>query len=206
MRRVLITAFKPYDCWQNNASWLALVELTKNKPPQPEVTTRLYDVDFEHVREQLAADLAGAYDFVLHVGQAPGSTRIQLEAFGINIGGHSRQLPDEFQPLVSDGPAAYYSGLPLPQFAQQLREAEIPAQVSYHAGTYLCNAAMYLTHHLIATRGLATKATFIHVPLDTSQVMDQDEILPTLPAAQSAKALQLILASLNEMPVDKKLA
>ena len=150
MRRVLLTAFKPYDCWQSNASWLALIELTKSKPDAPAVTTRLYDVDFDHVRDQLAADLAEDYDFALHIGQAPGSTRIQLEAFGINIGGHSRQLPDEFQPLVPDGPAAYQSALPLAAFANQLRDAEIPAQVSYHAGTYLCNAEKYATHHIIA--------------------------------------------------------
>ena len=200
MRRVLVTAFKPYDCWQNNASWLALIELTKAMPASPEITTRLYEVDFDHVREQLEADLMGDYDFALHVGQAPGSTRIQLEAFGINIGGHSRMLPDEFQPLAANGPAAYRSALPLADLARRLREAEIPAQVSYHAGTYLCNASMYLCHHLIATHGLKTRATFVHVPLDTSQVMDQDEILPSLPAAQSARALQIILAALDELP------
>ena len=200
MRRVLVTAFKPYDCWQSNASWLAMVELTRNKPDSPDVTTRLYDVDFAHVREQLEADLTGDYDFALHMGQAPGSTRIQLESFGINIGGHSRQMPDEFQPLTSDGPAAYASELPLAELALRLREAEIPAQVSYHAGTYLCNATMYLSHHLIAARGLKTKAAFIHVPLDTSQVMDQDEILPSLPAAQSARALRIILSALDGSP------
>ena len=197
MRRVLLTAFKPYDCWQSNASWLALVEMTKNMPVSPEVTTRLYEVDFDHVRDQLESDLAAEFDFALHVGQAPGSTRIQLEAFGLNIGGHSRQIPDEFQPLAPEGPAAYQSELPLARLAGQLREAEIPAQVSYHAGTYLCNATMYLTHHIAALRQLKTKATFVHVPLDTSQVMDQDEILPSLPAVQSANALRLILAELD---------
>ena len=197
MRRVLVTAFKPYDCWPSNASWLALVELTKNLPESPQITTRLYEVDFDHVREQLEADLAADYDFALHVGQAPGSTRIQLEAFGLNIGGHSRQLPDDFQALTGDGPAAYSSELPLASLARRLRESEIPAQVSYHAGTYLCNATMYLSHHLIATQGLKTKATFVHLPLDTSQVMDQDQILPSLPAAQSARALKLILDALN---------
>ena len=197
MNRVLLTAFKPYDCWQSNASWLALIELTRNLPASPEVTTRLYDVDFHHVRQQLESDLAGDFDYALHVGQAPGSTRIQLEAFGLNIGGNSRQLPDEFQALTPDGPAAYHSDLPLAHLAKRLREAEIPAQVSYHAGTYLCNATMYLSHHIIQAHGLKTQATFVHVPLDTSQVMDQDEILPSLPAAQSANALRLILAELN---------
>jgi len=197
MTRVLLTAFKPYDCWQSNASWLALVELTKDKPPTPQLTTRLYDVDFDHVREQLENDLADNYDYALHVGQAPGSARVQLEAFGINIGGHSRQLPDEFQPLERAGPAAYRSQLPLAALARQLRDEEIPAQVSYHAGTYLCNATMYLSHHLIATHGLKTRAAFVHLPLDTSQVMDQEEILPSLPASQAARALRLILQRLD---------
>ncbi len=197
MTRVLLTAFKPYDRWQQNASWLAVVEFTKDKPATPDIVTRVYDVDFDLVRDQLAKDLAEDYDYALHVGQAPGSTRVQLEAFGVNIGGHSRQLPDEFAPLISGGPPAYQSELPLASLAGKLREAEIPAQVSYHAGTYLCNATMYLGHHLAATMGLKTKSTFVHLPLDTSQVMDQEEILPSLPAAQSAKALQIIVASLD---------
>lgn len=201
MTRVLLTAFKPYDCWSNNASWLALVELTKDKPARPDITTRLYEVDFDHVRDQLAVDLAGDFDYALHVGQAPGSTRVQLEAFGLNIGGHSHQLPDEFQPLAADGPTAYCSRLPLARLASRLRDAEIPAQVSYHAGTYLCNATMYLSHHLIATMGLKTQAAFVHLPLDISQVMQQEDILPSLPAAQSAKALQLILAELDDAEI-----
>ncbi len=197
MPRVLVTAFKPYDSWPGNASWLALVELTKELPAGVDVTTRLYDVDFDHVREQLEKDLAASYDFALFVGQAPGSARVQLEAIGINVGGHSRQLPDDFHALTANGPAAYRSELPLPQLAGILREAGIPAQVSYHAGTYLCNATLYLAHHVFATQGLPTKATFVHLPLDLSQVMDRDEILPSLAASESARALRLILENLG---------
>jgi pyroglutamyl-peptidase len=198
MSRVLITAFKPYDRWPTNASWLALVELTRARPATPEITTRLYEVDFDHVRDQLTRDLAANYDFALHVGQAPGSTRVQLEAIGINVGGHSRQLPDDFVPLAPEGPVAYRSNLPLSQMAHLLREANIPAQVSYHAGTYLCNATHYLSHHIIAELGLKTRATFIHLPLDTSQVMEEEQILPSLSASESARALRLILQSLPD--------
>lgn len=197
MPRVLLTAFKPYDRWPTNASWLALVELTRERPATPEIVTRLYEVDFAHVREQLARDLAANYDYALHVGQAPGSTRVQLEAIGINVGGHSRQLPDDFQPLDPAGPTAYRSLLPLSRMAHRLREAHIPAQVSYHAGTYLCNATHYLSHHIIAQRGLTTRAAFIHLPLDTSQVMDEEQILPSLSAHESARALRLILQELS---------
>ena len=34
MKKVLVTAFEPYDRWKTNASWLALVHLTQDLPPQ----------------------------------------------------------------------------------------------------------------------------------------------------------------------------
>ena len=46
MASVLITAFEPYDRWEANSSWLALVELTKDLPSEPRITTRRYPVDF----------------------------------------------------------------------------------------------------------------------------------------------------------------
>ena len=104
MPSVLLTAFEPYDRWPENASWLALVELTRELPTGPKVVTRRYPVDFEAARARLEDDLAANYDFALHLGQAPGISRIHLEAIGVNIGGHSSQTPDQYQPLVAGRP------------------------------------------------------------------------------------------------------
>jgi len=193
---VLITAFEPYDCWTANSSWLALVQLTKDLPAEPTVTTRLYPVDFAAVKERLASDLRANYDYALHLGQAPGSTRIQLEAFAINIGGSSRQSPDEFRTLVDGGPAAYRSALPLAAWSAQLHETGIPAQVSYHAGAYLCNATLYFGSYLAERMGLKTQATFIHLPLDLTQTADQAQDMASMPSATSARALRIVLEDL----------
>lgn len=198
MASVLITAFEPYDRWDDNSSWLALVELTKDLPAGPRVTTRRYPVDFSLVRERLADDLAAGYDYALHLGQSPGLGRIHLEAIGLNIGGTSQQLSEQFQPLVPDGPVAYRSDLPLANWAAKLRAANIPAQVSYHAGTYLCNATLYLTHHLCRERGWKTKATFVHLPLAAEQAVRERQDIASLPAAVAAQALRLILAELAD--------
>src|SRR5687768_5035646 len=85
MATVLITAFEPYDRWPENSSWLALVELARDLPVEPRVVTRRYPVDFEAARSRLVDDLAANYDFVLHLGQAPGISRVHLEAIGVNI-------------------------------------------------------------------------------------------------------------------------
>ena len=193
MASVLLTAFEPYDRWTTNASWLALVELIKDRPKAPAITTRLYPVHFQDVQRKLREDLQANYDVALHLGQAPGSSRIQLEQFAVNVGGSSQQLPDEFQPLVTDGPVAYRTPLPLADWSAKLRAAGIPSQVSYHAGTYLCNATMYFTHYLAAQMGLKTQAAFIHLPLEPSQVLGLREMMPSLSAATSATAVRMIL-------------
>src|SRR4051794_17606849 len=113
MPTILLTAFEPYDRWPENASWLALVELTRELPVDVKVVTRRYPVDFSAARQRLSDDLSSNFDFALHLGQAPGIARVHLEAVGINVGGHSSQTPDAFQPLVANGPVAYQSQLPL---------------------------------------------------------------------------------------------
>lgn len=193
MPRVLITAFEPYDCWTANSSWLALVQLTYNLPTEPAVTTRLYPVDFAKVKQRLAKDLEANYDYALHLGQAPGSTRIQLESVALNVGGSALQSPDQFRELIEGGPVAYRSPLPLGKWASMLRQAGIPAETSYHAGTYLCNAALYFSCYLAEQMALNTRSAFIHLPLDVSQTASQDQHLAALPASMSAAALRMIL-------------
>ena len=196
MSSVLVTAFEPYDHWESNSSWLALVELTKDLPGGLRVTTRRYPVNFEEMSEQLASDLADDYDFALHLGQAPGSGRILLEAIGVNIGGLSRQPPEEYQPLVPDGPTAYRSCLPLADWSVCLRAAGIPAQVSYHAGAFLCNATLYMSHYFAQQQQLKLQSTFIHLPLDVSQATTEQHNVASLPAQISAAAIRLLLRQL----------
>lgn len=197
MARILITAFEPYDRWEENASWLALVELTKEVPPNHEITTRLYPVDFSEIRKRLKSDLDAEYDIALHLGQAPGATCLLLESVGLNVGGNSEQLPEECKALIEDGPVAYRSDLPLAEWASLLRDQGIPAQVSYHAGLFLCNATLYLTHHFIRLHGYKTRATFLHLPLDPSQATNESKQPPTLPAHEAARAMRILIGQIN---------
>lgn len=196
MTSVLITAFEPYDGWSANSSWLSLMQLTYDLPSEPSITTRLYPVDLAVVQERLAKDLAGNFDYALHLGQAPGSTRLQLESLAINVGGSSRQAPEEYRPLLEGGPTAFRSPLPLGDWALLLREAGVPAGVSYHAGTYLCNATLYFSCYLAEHLALRTRSAFVHVPLDVSQTASQVYPAASLPVSVTAQGLRLIL---NEM-------
>ena len=205
MPRIFITAFEPYGGWSENSSWLALIEFTKQLGPDTKVTTRLYPVDFDAVALRLRKDLADDYDFALHLGQAPGTACVKLEAIGLNIGGRSEQRAEEFRRLVEDGPVAYRSGLPLGEWSSLLRAEAIPTTVSYHAGSYLCNATLYLSHYFAETMNLKTRSAFIHLPLDYSQTLQQAKELPAMPSAMAARALRLVVNQLiKREPVDAR--
>jgi len=195
---VLLTAFEPYDRWSTNASWEALVALTRELPTSPRVVTRRYPVDFAKTRSKLADDLAANYDYAIHLGQAPGSASIHLEAVALNVAGEIAQSPDDFSAIVPGGPVAYRTALPLAAWAAKIRAAGIPAQVSYHAGTYLCNAILYLAQHFAVERGLKTQAAFVHLPLSPEQVLAERHDVASLPTAHAAEALRLIFGELNQ--------
>lgn len=197
MTSVLITAFEPYERWQENSSWLCLLELTRERPTDPAIATRRYPVDFQAARERLAQDLKANYDYALHLGQAPRSAAIRLEEIGLNLGGGCSEPAKRLSPLVADGPLAFRSELPLADWAAKLRNAGIPAQVSQHAGTYLCNALLYWSHYYSQQFALRTRSAFLHLPLDISQTLAEREELPSLPAAISAAAVRLILDELK---------
>ena len=173
--------------------------------PDADVTTRLYPLDFDAVSQRLRKDLEADYDFALHLGQAPGAMSVKLEAIGLNVGGRSEQRPEEFHRLVDDGPVGYQSALPLADWSKLLRAEGIPTTVSYHAGSYLCNATLYLSHFFAETMNLKTRSAFIHLPLDYSQTVKQGKELPALSSNMSGRALQLVVEQLTKrVPVDAR--
>jgi pyroglutamyl-peptidase len=196
MPTVLITAFDAYDCWEQNSSWLTLIELTRSLPDRPAVTTRRYPVDLQAMRDRLAVDLETNYDYAIHLGQAPGRGRIELEAISVNVAGSQDQIPDGFGVLARDGPVAYRSDLPLADWAAKIRKAGIPCQVSYHAGTFLCNGLLYLSNFLAEQKSLTTRSVFVHLPLEVSQVLSDHKDFATMPASTMAAAVRLILDEL----------
>lgn len=192
MSRILLTAFEPYDRWEQNSSWLALIDLTSYYDGPVEIITRRYPVDLSKMSEALRKDLQGEYDYAIHLGQSPGSPIVKLEAVGLNV-------RSDGSPLIDQAPDAYRSPLPLGDFASSLTKAGIPAEQSHHAGTYLCNASLYLSQHYAKSFGMKTKAFFLHLPLTPSQSAEAiDSRLPSMSTAMSSAAIALLIEKLIE--------
>jgi pyroglutamyl-peptidase len=196
MTTVLLTAFEPYGRWRENSSWLTLVELTRDLPGDPKITTRLYPVEFRRVQERLAQDLAADYDYALHLGQAPGTSALRLESFALNVQTEPERQEEPIPPLAPEGPTAYRANLPLHHWARRIRASGVPAVVSYHAGVYLCNATLYFSRHFCTSQDLSTKSGFIHLPLVPSQVLHPTDEFPSVPLPLLAAGLRAVLATL----------
>ncbi|MBX3423306.1 MAG: pyroglutamyl-peptidase I [Pirellulaceae bacterium] len=196
--RVLLTAFEPYEKWIENSSWLTLVELLRGRLDQVELVTRRYPVDLPVVRERLYNDLLQGFDAVLHLGQCPGSPDIRLEMLAVNFAGRIENEGQELGVVIEDGPLAYRSQLPLGQWVELLRQHSIPTSISYHAGTFLCNATMYLSLHYGRVLAKCPQVAFIHLPLTSQQVAAEGLSMPSLPVETLAQAIRILIGNLAE--------
>lgn len=116
-------------------------------------------------------------DIIICVGQAGGRSGLTFEKIAINC--QNASVPDNDgnqphdEPVIEQGPAAYFATLPLSQMIAACKKAGFKAEFSYHAGTYVCNDTMYRLLHLLASGDSKARGGFIHVPFVPEQVHDK---------------------------------
>lgn len=193
---VLLTGFEPFGGETSNPSWDAVRALDGTCIASHRVVTRCLPVEFG---ASLAA-LRTAIDecrpvLVLGVGQAGGRAQLSLERVAINV--DDARIADNAgahpidEPVVADGPAAYFSDLPIKAMLAALRDAGIPAEVSQTAGTYVCNHVFYgLMHALRDAPGV--RGGFIHIPYSTEQAACHPGAA-SLPIATVSEGLRVAL-------------
>lgn len=107
-------------------------------------------------------------DLIICVGQAGGRLDITVERVGINV--DDFRIPDNEgnQPIderiITDGPIAYWSTLPIKKIVAALRQNNVPASVSNTAGTFVCNHVLYGLMHILAQENNKRYGGFIHIP------------------------------------------
>ena len=149
---------------------------------------------------QMLKDLIDLHkpDAVLCLGQAEGRHSMAPERIAINIDDARNAdnagvvLTD--QPIITGGPDAYFSTLPVKEMVIAMKEANVPAAISLSAGSFVCNHLFYsMQHHLV---GSGVRSGFMHVPL-----MDQQRVefsgLPSMPLAQMVAGVLACLKLLS---------
>ncbi|TSE16302.1 pyroglutamyl-peptidase I [Arthrobacter sp. KBS0703] len=207
---ILLTGFEPFGGHAANPSWGAAVHartILRGEGLAVEA------VELPCVFGAAATALGNALDalepeLVVCIGQAGGRDRVSLERIAINC--EDAPIPDNAgnQPVdcqvVADGPAAYFSSLPVKAALLAVTTAGFSAEVSQTAGTYVCNHTFYALMHALASRP-GVRGGFVHVPFETGQV-PEGSAAPSMPLESMAEAIAVVVrASLAQRP-DPKLA
>ena len=182
---LLLTAFGPFGGDGYNPTQHALDPVAEAVAGHARVVTEVLPVEYaaacDRIRELIRAHHP---DVVVSLGLAAGRTAITPERVAINLA--EARIPDETGarplglPLVDGARAAHFSTLPVAAMVEAVAAVDVPAAVSYSAGTFVCNAVMYAALEEInvmeesrapkgeSAAGSPTEASavagFIHVP------------------------------------------
>lgn len=199
--KILVTGFDPFGGEAINPAWETVKALPQTVAGAQIIPCQVPTVFGKSIETVCQAIDREQPDAVVCIGQAGGRYAVSVERVAINLS--DGRIPDNAgyqpvdEPIAPQGPAAYFSTLPIKAMVQAIRQAGVPAEVSNTAGTYVCNHLMYGVLHHVAQRGLGIPAGFIHIPYLTGQVVDKKNT-PSLGAAELAGAIQAALAVLAE--------
>lgn len=197
--QVLITGFAPFGGEKINPAWEA-VEILPDQIEGANIVKAQLPVLFGRGAEVLAQLVAvHRPEITICVGQAGGRAAVGVERVAVNL--RDAAMPDNSgnapadEPIMADGPAAYFSNLPTRAMAEAIRAQGIPAVLSYSAGTYVCNDVMYHLLYWIDKRWPQMQGGFIHVPYDISQAAGKPSPPPSLPVPVIARALEAAIGA-----------
>jgi pyroglutamyl-peptidase len=183
IKTVLLTGFEPFNGASINPAWEAVRALAGWSGAAFRVEVRQLPCVFDAASHALAALVNELHpDIIIAVGQAGGRAEISVERVAINVDDASILDNAGQQPIDrtirADGPAAYFSTLPIKAIVAALREQGLNAGVSQTAGTFVCNHVFYgLMHH---TAGKPVRAGFIHVPFLPEQAAARADNPPSM--------------------------
>ncbi|VVJ22826.1 Pyrrolidone-carboxylate peptidase (EC [Amycolatopsis camponoti] len=194
MARVLMTGFAPFGGEPVNPSWQAVSLLGARRD----------DIAAVELPCEFAASLPTLRraveehrpSLVVCVGQAGGRPDVTPERVAVNL--IDARIPDNAGarpvdvPVVPDGPAAYFTTLPVKACVAAIRAAGVPASVSHTAGTYVCNQVFYGLMHLLSARP-DVRGGFVHVPFSPEQVAASGKAVPSLGVDRIADALEALV-------------
>jgi|TARA_B110000240_G_C13490443_1_gene449356 pyroglutamyl-peptidase len=140
---------------------------------------------------------------VIMMGEYGGRSMLTVERLAQNLNDSARYsladndgkvLQGEF--TEENGPAAYYSNLPVRAMVKAVRDQGIPADISDTPGTNVCNHLMYGVLHFIHVEQLAIRAGWIHLPhLPSIAALSENLGAPSMSKETSAQGVKAAIGA-----------
>ena len=202
---LLLTGFEPFGGEILNPSWLVAQSLHGQVLAGVPVLALQLPCVFGQARRELEQALeVQRPQLVLCLGQAGGRSTLSLERVAINV--DDARIADNAgaQPVdeavVPDGPAAYFSTLPIKAMVLALQRAGFPASVSQTAGTFVCNHVFYALMHALRQRP-TVRGGFMHLPLLPEQAAAWPD-QPSMSLATMSEGVRLALQTALSVQTD----
>ena len=166
---VVICGFDHYENIDVNPSYEVPEALVRDGIGEPsDVDDPLHDANVSINTVALPVSFANAWptlletldatrpDIVIATGLKHAAHSVAMERCATNLMNAARPDADNalprFEPIIKDGPAAYWTRLPLRAIINDFARDGIPATLSSDAGTFVCNSLFYQLLHWTATQ------------------------------------------------------
>jgi len=194
--KILVTAFDPFGGESINPAQQA-VEALADVIGDHQINKLIVPTVFGEAAKQTIAEMDRLHpDAVVCIGQAGGRKAVTPERVAINIMDANIKDNDGCQPIdvpiVSTGPAAYFSTLPIKLMVKAIRDVGLPGEISNSAGTFVCNSLLYSVLHHAAINMPDTRAAFVHVPFVPQQTEGKHDV-PSMPLEDIVRALTAVI-------------
>ena len=205
--KILVTGFDPFGGEPINPA----IESVKRLPDNI-AGAEIIKLEIPTVRKKSLEKIEKAInehnpDVILSIGQAGGRFDISIERVAINLDdfripdNEGNQIIDE--PIFPDGENSYFVKLPVKAMVQNVQKNNIPASVSYTAGTFVCNHVLYGVLYLIEKKYEGKKSGFIHIPFLPQQVVDKRN-MPSMELNTIVKGLTAAIEAIVKNKEDIK--
>jgi pyroglutamyl-peptidase len=181
MTEVLVTGYEPFGEYEANPAQQLAARLDGAELDDATVVGLDLPVVFDRAATRLEAAIdEHDPDIVCALGLAGGRPTLSIERVGINLR-DTRGVPDNAdrevvdEPIVADGPDAYFTTLPCRAMTETMCDAGVPTRLSTDAGTHCCNDLLYAARHLVETSRREFQVGFVHVPFSHEQAAARDD-------------------------------
>ena len=198
--KILVTGFDPFDKDIINPAYEAVKRLP-DEIKEAKIIKLEIPTSFERSRIAIEEAIEKySPNVILSIGQAGGRNEITIEKVAINLLEARIKDNDGYQPLdkpiKEDGQTAYFTNLPIKGMVSHIKENNIPANISYTAGTFVCNSVMYNILYLIDKKFPHIKGGFIHVPFLPEQAVLKNPIPSSMSLDMISKAIELAIEAI----------
>ena len=180
--KFIVSGFLPFRDQIINPSQIIVNGLASGEDLETVVLPVVYEQSWNNLRSVLEKkrDLFLKEDFrIVLLGQAAGRNQVCLEKYAHNLADSS--YSDEGgtvfldRPIVEKKDLAFDSNLSLRILVNRAKEKNLPIEISYSAGAYVCNYIYYHTLNWLNENKLPANAVFIHLPLVTDLDMEKQK-------------------------------